>query len=42
LSGRYFINKAEARSSDVSYDKKLAERLWEASAELTNLPAQNP
>jgi retinol dehydrogenase 14 len=42
LSGRYFIKKAEARSSDVSYDKKLAERLWEASAELTNLPAQNP
>jgi NAD(P)-dependent dehydrogenase (short-subunit alcohol dehydrogenase family) len=42
LSGRYFIKKAEARSSEVSYDKKLAERLWEASAELTNLPAQNP
>jgi NAD(P)-dependent dehydrogenase (short-subunit alcohol dehydrogenase family) len=42
LSGGYFIKKAEARSSDVSYDKKLAERLWEASAELTNLPAQNP
>ena len=41
LSGGYFIKKAEARSSDVSYDKKLAERLWEASAELTNLPAQD-
>jgi retinol dehydrogenase 14 len=39
LSGRYFVKKAEARSSDVSYDKRLARRLWEVSAELTNLPA---
>jgi retinol dehydrogenase-14 len=41
VSGRYFIKKAEARSSDVSYDERLARRLWEVSAELTNLPAQN-
>jgi hypothetical protein len=41
LSGRYFVKKAEARSSDVSYDERLARRLWEASAELTNLPVQN-
>jgi retinol dehydrogenase-14 len=39
LSGRYFVKKAEARSSDKSYDKRLARRLWEVSAELTNLPA---
>jgi retinol dehydrogenase 14 len=39
LSGGYFVNKDEARSSDVSYDEKLARRLWEVSAELTNLPA---
>jgi retinol dehydrogenase-14 len=39
LSGRYFVKKAEARSSDVSYDERLARRLWEVSAELTNLPA---
>jgi retinol dehydrogenase-14 len=39
LSGRYFVKKDEARSSDVSYDKRLARRLWEVSAELTNLPA---
>ncbi|MGH3147263.1 MAG: SDR family oxidoreductase [Rubrobacter sp.] len=39
LSGRYFVKKAEARSSDVSYDVRLARRLWEVSAELTNLPA---
>jgi NAD(P)-dependent dehydrogenase (short-subunit alcohol dehydrogenase family) len=41
LSGRYFVKKAEARSSDVSYDERLARRLWEVSAELTTLPAQN-
>ncbi len=41
LSGRYFVKKAEARSSDVSYDERLARHLWEVSAELTNLPAQN-
>ena len=39
LSGRYFVKKAEARSSDVSYDERLAKRLWEVSADLTNLPA---
>src|SRR5215211_4147297 len=31
--------KAEARSSDVSYDERIARRLWEVSADLTNLPA---
>ena len=39
VSGRYFVKKAEARSSDVSYDERIARRLWEASAELTKLPA---
>jgi retinol dehydrogenase-14 len=39
LSGRYFVKKAEARSSDVSYDERIARRLWDVSAELTNLPA---
>ena len=38
LSGRYFVKKAEARSSDVSYDERLARRLWEVSAQLTKLP----
>jgi retinol dehydrogenase 14 len=41
LSGRYFVKKVEARSSDVSYDEWTARRLWEVSAELTKLPAQN-
>ena len=40
LSGGYFVKKAEARSSDASYDERIARRLWEASAELTKLPAQ--
>jgi retinol dehydrogenase-14 len=39
LSSRYFVKKAEARSSDVSYDESTARRLWEVSADLTNLPA---
>jgi retinol dehydrogenase 14 len=38
LSGRYFVKKAEGPSSDVSHDEGLARRLWEVSAELTNLP----
>jgi retinol dehydrogenase-14 len=41
LSGRYFVKKAEARSSNVSYDERIARRLWEVSAELTMLPAHN-
>jgi NAD(P)-dependent dehydrogenase (short-subunit alcohol dehydrogenase family) len=39
VSGRYFAKKAEARSSDVSHDARIARRLWEASAELTKVPA---
>src|SRR5918994_1886153 len=39
LSGRYFFKKAEARSSDMSYDESTARRLWEVSAQLTKLPA---
>jgi retinol dehydrogenase 14 len=40
LSGRYFVKKAETRSSDVSYDERIARRLWEVSAELTDLPVR--
>ncbi len=42
LSGGYFVKKAEARSSNASHDERLATRLWEVSAELTNLPVQTP
>jgi retinol dehydrogenase 14 len=41
LSGGYFVKRAEARSSDVSHDERIARRLWEVSAELTNLRVQN-
>jgi NAD(P)-dependent dehydrogenase (short-subunit alcohol dehydrogenase family) len=41
LSGKYFVKKAEARSAEVSRDERLARRLWEVSADLTNLPAYN-
>src|SRR5215203_4876389 len=41
LSGGYFVKKAEARSSDVSRDERIARGLWEVSAELTNVPAHN-
>ena len=41
LSGRYFVKKAEVRSSDLSYDERLARRLWEVSADLTDLPTYN-
>jgi retinol dehydrogenase 14 len=37
-SGGYFVKKAEIRSSDESYDQRLARRLWDVSADLTNLP----
>lgn len=40
LSGRYFVKNAEARSSEASYGERLAARLWDVSAELTNLPAR--
>jgi retinol dehydrogenase-14 len=39
LSGRYFVKKAGARSSDASHDERIARRLWEVSTQLTNLPA---
>src|SRR5215218_6575279 len=39
LSGGYFVKKAEARSSEASHDQRIARRLWEVSADLTNLPA---
>src|ERR671914_52802 len=39
LSGRYFVKKAEARSSGMSYEERLARRLWEVSAQLTKLSA---
>jgi len=39
VSGKYFAKKAEAKSSELSYDAATARRLWQVSAELTKLPA---
>jgi NAD(P)-dependent dehydrogenase (short-subunit alcohol dehydrogenase family) len=35
VSGRFFRAQKEVRSSDVSYDRRTAERLWEVSEQLT-------
>jgi NAD(P)-dependent dehydrogenase (short-subunit alcohol dehydrogenase family) len=37
VSGRYFVNREAVRSSAVSYDEGLAQRLWQVSAGLTGL-----
>ena len=35
VSGRYFVDKKEVRSSAVSYDESAARRLWQVSEERT-------
>ena len=35
VSGRYFVNRREARSSEESYNPGVAARLWKVSEELT-------
>jgi retinol dehydrogenase 12 len=46
VSGRYFINEREARSSPASYDEDAAKRLWQISTELiqflTHAPPSSP
>ena len=37
VSGEYFEKKRAKKSSTESYDEHVAERLWDASADLTNL-----
>ena len=39
VSGRYFVDRREERTSDESYDRALATRLWKISEELIGLPA---
>jgi NAD(P)-dependent dehydrogenase (short-subunit alcohol dehydrogenase family) len=36
-TGRYYVKKKAVRSSEASYDRAAAERLWQVSAELTGL-----
>jgi NAD(P)-dependent dehydrogenase (short-subunit alcohol dehydrogenase family) len=38
ITGRYFIRRKETPSSDASYDRQVAERLWSVSEALTNRP----
>jgi NAD(P)-dependent dehydrogenase (short-subunit alcohol dehydrogenase family) len=37
VTGKYFMNCRERRSSSVSYDPELARRLWEVSARMTGV-----
>ena len=37
VTGKYFVRREETRSSDASYDRTAARRLWDASAKLTGL-----
>lgn len=37
VSGKYFMDKRQKRSSEESYNEEVAKRLWEVSAELTGL-----
>jgi NAD(P)-dependent dehydrogenase (short-subunit alcohol dehydrogenase family) len=37
VSGQYFVKTRPERSSDVSYDREAATRLWDISAELTGI-----
>jgi len=37
ISGGYFVNQQESRSSPASYDEATARRLWDVSARLTGL-----
>jgi NAD(P)-dependent dehydrogenase (short-subunit alcohol dehydrogenase family) len=37
ITGEYFVKQKAVRSSQVSYDRAAAERLWQVSAELTGL-----
>lgn len=37
VTGKYFLDNAEAESATVSYDEEHARKLWEVSADLTGL-----
>jgi hypothetical protein len=37
ITGEYFVKQKAVRSSQVSYDRAAAERLWQVSAEMTRL-----
>ncbi|UCD01416.1 MAG: SDR family oxidoreductase [Promethearchaeota archaeon] len=37
ISGKFFINKKEAKSKDITHDTYVAKKLWDVCANLTNL-----
>ena len=39
VTGKYFIDSKEARSSAESHNAQMAQRLWDVSAKMTGLPA---
>lgn len=41
VSGKYFKRKKEKKSGKASYDKSLAEHLWDISVKLTNVDFKN-
>jgi len=42
LSGRYFEEMHEVRSSPLSHDRRTQERLWKIARELTGIPVRDP
>jgi NAD(P)-dependent dehydrogenase (short-subunit alcohol dehydrogenase family) len=42
VTGKYFTNRRETRSSPASYDAAIARRLWEISARLTGIAGAEP
>jgi hypothetical protein len=37
VSGRYFDNRRQVRSSSLSYDRTVQERLWKMAEDLTGM-----
>jgi NAD(P)-dependent dehydrogenase (short-subunit alcohol dehydrogenase family) len=37
VTGKYFVNKQEAKSAEESYNEEIAKKLWEISEQLTDL-----
>ncbi|MFX0144497.1 MAG: SDR family oxidoreductase [Candidatus Hodarchaeota archaeon] len=41
ISGKYFIDKKEAKSSSITYDQSIAKQLWDVSVKLTHVDFKN-
>ena len=42
ITGRYFFNKKACRSSRISYDAAMAQRLWQVSSQFTDVTTESP